>query len=60
MEIFGLEIFEYKKCDVYIDVVLMEEKYENLKCKVEILKKFICNNVLRVVFVRDYERGICD
>lgn len=56
MEIFGSEIFEYKKCDVHIDVALMEEKYENLKRKVEILKKPTCNNVLTFTLVKDDER----
>lgn len=57
LEIFGSEIFEYKKCDVHIDVALMEKKYENLKRKVEILKKPTCNNVLTFTFARDDERG---
>lgn len=57
LEIFGSEIFEYKKCDVHFDVALIDEKYENLKRKVEILKKPACNNGLTVTLFRDYLRG---
>lgn len=60
LEIFGSESFEYKKCDVNREQLLLEEKRETLKRKVATLKEDSLrhNDVMQLSIIGVDEKGV--